>query len=115
MNCKIWIQGNSLQAQRNDPNHFDATSLPDPQSPSDFVNATECVLRSLCLVHNLVQHFQDKIGLRPADAPKDQGKRYMLETQRNTLFSCSAYLGKSGRDKVLRLSSTDPCLEGRFV
>ncbi len=72
--------------------------------------ATECVLRTLCLVHNLVQHFQDKIGLRPADAPKEQGKRHVLETLRNTLFTCAAHLGRSGRNTVLRLSSTDPWL-----
>lgn len=69
--------------------------------------ATECVLRTLCLVHNLIQHFQERIGLRPAAAPKEQGKRHTMETLRNTLFSCAAYLGGKGHAKVLRLSSTD--------
>jgi hypothetical protein len=72
--------------------------------------ATECVLRTLCLVHNLVQHFQDRIGLRPAAAPKRDGKRYMLETLRHTLFTCAAILGRSGRNRVLRLSSSDAWL-----
>ena len=72
--------------------------------------ATECVLRTLCLVHNLVQHFQDRIGLRPAAAPKKEGKRHMLETLRHNLFTCAAILGRSGRKKVLRLSSSDAWL-----
>lgn len=74
--------------------------------------ATECVLRTLCLVHNLVQNFQDRIGLRPAAAPKGDGKRYMLETLRHNLFTCAAILGRSGRHKVLRLSSGDAWLSG---
>lgn len=73
----------------------------------DSFTATECVLRTLCLVHNLVQHFQDRIGLRPAAAPKKVGKRHMLETLRHNLFCCAAILGRSGRHKVLRLSSSD--------
>lgn len=76
----------------------------------DSFIATECVLRSLCLIHNLVQHFQDRIGLRPADAPKQDGKRHVLETLRHTLFTCAAVLGRSGRNKVLRLSATDAWL-----
>ena len=76
----------------------------------DSFRATECVLRTLCLVHNLVQHFQDRIGLRPAAAPKKDGKRYMLETLRHNLFTCAAILGRSGRHKVLRLSSDDTWL-----
>jgi hypothetical protein len=69
--------------------------------------ATDCVLRTLCLIHNLVQHFQDRIGLRPAHAPKQEGCRHVLETLRYTLFSCAAHLGRSARSKVLRLSATD--------
>lgn len=76
----------------------------------DSFTATECVLRTLCFVHNLVQHFQDRIGLRPAAAPKGEGKRYMLETLRHNLFTCAAVLGRSGRHKVLRLSSGDAWL-----
>ena len=76
----------------------------------DSFVATECVLRTLCLVHNLVQHFQDRIGLRPAAAPKKDGKRHMLETLRHNLFCCAAILGRSGRNKVLRLSSSDAWL-----
>lgn len=76
----------------------------------DSFVATECVLRSLCLVHNLIQLFQDRIGLRPAAAPKKEGKRHMLETLRHTLFTCAAILGRSGRHKVLRLSSGDAWL-----
>ena len=76
----------------------------------DSFLATECVLRTLCLVHNLIQHFQDRIGLRPAAAPKEDGKRHVLETLRHNLFTCAAILGRSGRNKVLRLSSTDPWL-----
>jgi hypothetical protein len=76
----------------------------------DSFVATECVLRALCLVHNLIQHFQDRIGLRPAAAPRTDGKRHMLETLRHTLFSCAAILGQSGRKKVLRLSSNDAWL-----
>jgi hypothetical protein len=102
----------------------------------DSFTATECVLRTLCLVHNLIQHFhhsrsekgrigeadcggkaprakgpsQDRIGLRPADAPKQEGKRHMLETLRHTLFTCAAILGRSGRKKVLRFSSSDSWL-----
>jgi hypothetical protein len=72
--------------------------------------ATECVLRTLCLVHNLIQHFQDRIGLRPAGAPKKEGKRHVLETLRHRLFSCAAILGRTGRNKVLRLSSSDAWL-----
>lgn len=67
----------------------------------DSFTATECVLRTLCLVHNLVQNFQDRIGLRPAAAPKGDGKRHMLETLRHNLFTCAAILGRSGRNKVL--------------
>lgn len=77
--------------------------------------ATECVLRTLCLVHNLVQNFQDRIGLRPAAAPKQEGKRHMLETLRHTLFTCAAVLGRSGRNKVLRLSSSDPWLSRFYI
>ena len=73
----------------------------------DSFDATDCVLRSLCLIHNLVQHFQDRIGLRPAHAPKQEGRRHVLETLRHTLFSCAAHLGRSARSKVLRLSATD--------
>jgi len=76
----------------------------------DSFTATECVLRTLCLVHNLVQHFQDRIGLRPADALKKDGKRHVLETLRHTLFTCAAILGQSGRAKVLRLSATEAWL-----
>jgi hypothetical protein len=78
----------------------------------DF-SATESVLRVLCLVHNLIQVFQDKIGLRPADRPKKEGERHTLETLRNTLFTCAAVLGKRGRQVVLRLSTTETWL-GRF-
>jgi Transposase DDE domain group 1 len=73
----------------------------------DSFRATECVLRTLCLIHNLVQHFQDRIGMRPAAAPKEDGKRHMLETLRRNLFTCAAVLGRSGRHKVLRLSAGD--------
>jgi hypothetical protein len=76
----------------------------------DSFVATECVLRTLCLVHNLIQHFQDRIGLRPASAPKQEGKRHTLETLRHTLFTCAAILGRSGRNRVLRLSASDPWL-----
>ena len=76
----------------------------------DSFTATECVLRTLCLVHNLVQHFQDRIGLRPAAAPKQDGKRHVLETLRHSLFTCAAVLGRSGRQKVLRLSANDAWL-----
>jgi len=76
----------------------------------DSFTATECVLRTLCLVHNLVQHFQDRIGMRPAAAPKGDGKRHMLETLRHNLFTCAALLGRSGRSKVLRLSASDAWL-----
>lgn len=78
----------------------------------DSFLATECVLRTLCIVHNLVQHFQDRIGLRPAAAPKKDGKRHVLETLRHNLFCCAATLGRSGRNKVLRLSSNDAWLSG---
>ena len=73
----------------------------------DSFTATECVLRTLCLVHNLIQQFQERIGLRPAAAPKQEGPRYMLETLRHTLFTCAAMLGRSGRHTVLRLSASD--------
>jgi len=76
----------------------------------DSFLATECVMRTLCLVHNLVQHFQDRIGLRPAASPKEDGKRHVLETLRHNLFCCAAILGRSGRNKVLRLSSSDAWL-----
>ncbi len=76
----------------------------------DSFLATECVLRTLCIVHNLVQHFQDRIGLRPSAAPKKDGKRHVLETLRHNLFCCAAILGRSGRNRVLRLSSTDAWL-----
>lgn len=76
----------------------------------DSFTATECVLRTLCLVHNLVQHFQDRIGLRPASAPKQDGKRHVLETLRHSLFTCAAMLGRSGRQKVLRLSASEAWL-----
>jgi len=78
----------------------------------DF-SATESVLRVLCLVHNLIQVFQDKIGMRPADRPKREGERHTLETLRNTLFTCAAVLGWRGRQVVLRLSTTETWL-GRF-
>ena len=55
-----------------------------------------------------IQRFQDKIGLRPADATKDHGKGDVLGILRDNLFTCATYLGRSERDKVLRLPSTDP-------
>jgi hypothetical protein len=76
----------------------------------DSFDATDCVLRSLCLIHNLVQLFQDRIGLRQAHAPKQDGRRHVLETLRHTLFCCAAHLGRSARSKVLRLSATDAWL-----
>ena len=76
----------------------------------DF-SATESVLRVLYLVHNLIQVFQDKIGLRPADRPREEGQRYALETLRNTLFTCVAVLGRRGRQVMLRLSTTEAWLE----
>ena len=75
--------------------------------------ATESVLRLLCLVHNRIQLFQDKIGMRPADRPKKEGERHTLETLRNTLFTCAAVLGRRARQVVLRLSTTEAWL-GRF-
>ena len=77
----------------------------------DSFVATECVLRTLCLIHNLVQHFQDRIGLRPAAAPRQEGPRYMMETLRYRLFSCAAVLGRRARTKVLRLSASPPWLD----
>lgn len=72
----------------------------------DNFNATEALLRVLCLTHNLVQFFQDGIGLRKTDRPWREGPRYTLETLRNTLFTCAATLGAKGRKTVLRLSTT---------
>lgn len=69
--------------------------------------ATECVLRTLMLLHNLIQHFQDRIGLRPAARPKKEGKRHVLETLRFRFFVCAASLGRSGRRRMLRLSASD--------
>ncbi|MDE3245679.1 MAG: transposase, partial [Acidobacteriota bacterium] len=74
----------------------------------DSFHGTETVLRVLCLVHNLVQQFQDAIGLRPAHRPKEEGKRHTLETLRNRLFTCAAILGRSGRTLVLRLAASPP-------
>lgn len=79
----------------------------------DEFSATESVLRVLCLVHNLIQVFQDKIGMRPADRPRKEGQRHTLETLRNTLFTCAAVLGRRGRQVVLRLSTTEAWL-GHF-
>jgi hypothetical protein len=79
----------------------------------DDFSATESVLRVLCLVHNLIQVFQDKIGMRPADRPRKEGQRHTLETLRNTLFTCAAVLGRRGRQIVLRLSTTEAWM-GRF-
>lgn len=72
----------------------------------DDFNATEALLRTLCFTHNLVQLFQDGLGLRPADHPRKDGPRYTLETLRNSLFTCAAVLGARGRQTVLRLSTT---------
>ena len=69
--------------------------------------STECVLRTLILLHNLIQHFQDRIGLRSAAAPKKEGKRHVFETLRFRFFVCAASLGRSGRKRVLRFSATD--------
>lgn len=74
----------------------------------DSFNATEALLRVLCFTHNLVQLFQDGLGLRKADRPPREGPRYTLETLRNTLFTCAATLGVKGRQTVLRLSTTPP-------
>lgn len=79
--------------------------------------ATECVLKLLCLVHNLVQHFQDAIGLRPASEPitKDKTrKRHTLETLRTTFLCCAAVLGSKARNRILRLSGTPAWME-RFL
>ena len=76
----------------------------------DSFLATECVLRTPCPVHDLIQHFQDRIDPPPAAAPKKDGKRHVLETLRHTLFTCAAILGRSGRNKGLRLSSSDAWL-----
>jgi len=73
----------------------------------DSFRATECVLRSLCLLHNLVQLIQDRIGLRPATAPKSEGKRHVLETLRFRFFVCAAALGRSVHRRHLRFSTTD--------
>ena len=42
--------------------------------------------------------------------PETDGKRHVLETLRHNLFCCAAILGRSGRHKVLRLSSSDAWL-----
>ena len=63
----------------------------------DDFSATESVLRVLCLVHNLIQVFQDKIGMRPADRPRKEGQRHTLETLRNTLFTCHEKGGPRAR------------------
>lgn len=83
----------------------------------DSFTATECVLKLLCIVHNLVQHFQDAIGLRPASAPLTQDeprKRHTLETLRNTFLCCAAILGSKARNRILRLSGTPAWIE-RFT
>ena len=49
-------------------------------------------------IHNLIQHFQYRIGLRPAAAPKKDGKRHVLETLCHKLFTCAAILGRTGRN-----------------
>lgn len=72
----------------------------------DSFDATEALLRTLCFTHNLVQIFQDGLGLRKADRPWREGPRYTLETLRNGLFTCAATLGARGRQTVLRLSTT---------
>ena len=72
----------------------------------DSFTATEALLRVLCFIHNLVQLFQDGLGLRKADRPWREGPRYTLETLRNTLLTCAATLGARGRQTVLRLSAT---------
>jgi hypothetical protein len=72
----------------------------------DAFHATEALLRVLCFTHNLVQLFQDGLGLRKADRPWREGPRYTLETLRNTLFTCAATLGARGRQSILRLSTT---------
>lgn len=72
----------------------------------DSFNATEALLRVLCFTHNLVQLFQDGLGLRKADRPWREGPRYTMETLRNSLFTCAASLGARGRQAVLRLSAT---------
>jgi len=72
----------------------------------DSFTATEAVLHTLCFTHNLVQLFQDGLGLRKADRPWREGPRYTLETLRNNLFTCAATLGARGRKTVLRLSTT---------
>lgn len=77
----------------------------------DSFHGTETVMRILCLVHNLVQQFQDAIGLRPAHRPKNEGKRHTLETLRYRLFTCAAALGRSGRNFVLRLAASPPWWE----
>jgi len=63
----------------------------------DDFSATESVLRVLCLVHNLIQVFQDKIGMRPADRPRKEGQRHTLETLRNTKFTCHEKGGPRAR------------------
>jgi hypothetical protein len=65
------------------------------------------VLRTLMLLHNLIQHFQDRIGLRPASRPTEEGKRHVLETLRFRFFVCATSLGRSGRKRLLRYSATD--------
>lgn len=72
----------------------------------DSFTATEALLRVLCFTHNLVQLFQDGLGLRKADRPWREGPRYTLETLRNNLFTCAATLGARGRQTVLRFSTT---------
>lgn len=74
----------------------------------DSFTATEALLRVLCFTHNLVQLFQDGLGLRKADRPWREGPRYTLETLRNNLFTCAASMGARGRQTVLRLSATPP-------
>lgn len=72
----------------------------------DDFNATEALLRVLCFTHNLIQLFQDGLGLRKADRPWREGPCYTLETLRNSLFTCAATLGARGRQSILRLSAT---------
>ena len=74
----------------------------------DDFNATETVMRVLCFTHNLIQLFQDGLGLRSAARPWREGPRYTLETLRANLFTCAAVLGRKARQTVLRYSATPP-------
>ena len=58
--------------------------------------ATECVLRTLMLLHNLIQHFQDRIGLRPASRPK--GMESVMCLRRFAFASSSAPHRSDARD-----------------